>query len=135
MDICTPLNPLGGIAVANPSGTLGFATGAGGAVTQGTDRTTGVTLNKPCGTITTHTASLAAEAAAEFTVTNSMVAIGDVPVVAIQSGTNGGNTHAFVSTVAAGSFKIKVANNNAAAGTAETGAILINFIVHKAVSA
>jgi hypothetical protein len=37
-----------------------------------------------------------------------------------------------VSTVAAGSFKLKVANNNASGGTAETGAIIINFAVIKA---
>ena len=114
---------------------IGYATGAGASVTQQTNRTTGVTINALCGTITTNNASLAAEAAAEFTVTNSKVAIGDVIVLSIQSGTNGGNTDAFVSTVAAGSFKIKVANNNVAAGTAETGAILINFSVIKAVSA
>lgn len=114
---------------------IGYATGAGAAVTQATNRTTGVTINAICGKITTDATSLAAEAAAEFTVTNSTVAIGDVVVVAIQSGTNGGNTEVFVSTVAAGSFKIKVANNNAAAGTAETGAIIINFAVIKAVAA
>jgi hypothetical protein len=113
---------------------LGYATGDGGAVTQATNRTTGVTVNTLSGQITTNNASLAAEAAAEFTVTNSQVAIGDVVAVSIQSGTNGGNTDVFVSTVAAGSFNIKVANNNAAAGTAETGAIIINFAVIKAVS-
>lgn len=114
---------------------IGYATGAGSTVTQATNRTTGVTINTLSGQITTDTTSLAAEAAAEFTVTNSTVAIGDVVVVAQQSGSNGGNTDVFVSTVAAGSFKIKVANNNAAAGTAETGAIIINFAVIKAVSA
>jgi hypothetical protein len=107
----------------------------GGAVTQATNRTTGVTVNAPSGTITTNNASLAGLAAATFTVTNSSVAIGDVIVTSIQSGTNGGNTDAFISTVAAGSFAITVANGNAAAGTAETGAILINFAVIKAVSA
>lgn len=120
---------------APTGGGIGYATGAGGAVTQATNRTTGVTLSKLTGQITTNNASLAAEAAAEFTVTNTTVAIGDVVVVAIQSGTNGGNTDVYVSTVAAGSFKIKVANNNAAGGTAETGAIIINFAVIKAVAA
>lgn len=114
---------------------FGYATGAGGSVTQATNRTTGVTVNALSGQITTNTASLAAEAAAEFTVTNSKVAVGDVVVVSQQSGSNGGNTDVFVSTVADGSFKIKVANNNAAAGTAETGAIIINFAVVKAVAA
>lgn len=112
---------------------FGYAAGkgAGGAVTQATNRTTGVTLNTVSGAITTNNASLAAEAAAVFTVTNSKVAIGDVVVLSIQSGSNGGNTEVTVNSVAAGSFVIQVANNNAAAGTAETGAIIINFVVIK----
>lgn len=123
-----------GVQVRSQAG-IGYATGSGGAVTQATNRTTGVTLNKISGTITTNTTSLAAEAAAVFTVTNSSVAIGDTVIVSIQSGSNGGNTKVTVNTVAAGSFVIQVANDNAAAGTAETGAILINFAVIKAVSA
>lgn len=107
---------------------------AGAAVTQATNRTTGVTINALAGTITTNNASLAAEADAVFTVTNSTVEIGDVVVVCQQSGSDGGNTMVHVVAVAAGSFDISVANNNAAAGTAETGAILINFAVIKAVS-
>lgn len=112
--------------------TLGV--GVGGAVTQITNRSTGVTLNNLTGTITTVTTSLAAEAAATFTVTDSQVAIGDVVVVSQQSGSNGGNTDVGVTTVAAGSFAITVANNNASGGTAETGAILINFAVIKGAS-
>lgn len=117
--------------------TVGFQTagaGVGGAVTQITNRSTGVTLNTLCGVITTDTTSLAAEASAEFTVTNNLLAATDVVVACQRSGTNGGNTDAYVSTVAAGSFKIRVANNNASGGTAETGAILINFAVIKAVA-
>lgn len=118
---------------------LGYATmpgttAVGGSVTQATNRTTGVTLNKLCGTITTDTTSLAAEATAKFTVTNSTVEIGDVVVTSIQSGSNSGGTIVYVTTVAAGSFQIAVQNNNASGGTAETGAILINFAVIKAVS-
>lgn len=113
---------------------LGYNLGAGSTVTQGSNRTTGVTINALTGQITTNTASLGAELSAEFTVTNSMVEIGDVVVVSQQSGSNGGSTDVYVSTVAAGSFKITVANNNAAAGTAETGAIIINFAIIKAVS-
>lgn len=113
---------------------FGYAAGkgAGGAVTQATNRTTGVTLNTLSGQITTNTASLAAETAAVFTVTDSKVAIGDVIVLSQQSGSNGGNTDLVVVAVAAGSFNIAVVNNNVAAGTAETGAIIINFAVIKA---
>jgi hypothetical protein len=118
---------------------MGYASGGvvatGGAVTQATNRTTGVTLNTVCGTITTNNASLAAETAASFTVTNSTVVIGDVVLVSQQSGAVGVMTTVEVIATAAGSFTLAVMNGNAAAGVAETGAILINFIVIKAVSA
>lgn len=106
--------------------------GLGSTVTQLTNRSTGVTINALTGQITTDTTSLAAEAAAAFAVTNSYVAAGDVIVLSIASGTNGGNTSVAVTAVSAGSFTIRVSNNNAAAGTAETGAIVINFAVIKA---
>ena len=95
------INFSGAIDVANNTltvsgtGSMGYATAkggdtaTGGAVTQATNRTTSVTLNKICGTITTSSASLAAEAAAAFVVTNSKVAIGDVVLVSQQSGAVG----------------------------------------------
>lgn len=104
----------------------------GGVVTQATNRTTGVTLNALSGTVTTSTASLAAEAAATFVVTNVNVFTDDVVVVSQQSGSNGGNTSVNVVATTNGTFSIQVSNNNAAAGTAETGAILINYLVMKA---
>lgn len=110
---------------------FGYATGqgSGGAVTQATNRATGVTLNTVSGQITTNNASLAAEASAVFVVTNSKVAATDVVVVSIASGTVALNTDVVVSAVAAGSFSITVINNNVAAGIAETGAIVINFVI------
>ena len=115
---------------------IGYKTGhsVGGTVTQATNRTTGVTLNKLSGAITTNNASLAAEATADFVVTNSTVAIGDVVAVSVRSGSNGGGTTVSVIGVAAGSFTIRVHNGNVAAGTAETGAIIINFVVLKGTS-
>jgi hypothetical protein len=124
-----------GITSSGSTQGIGYATGAGGTVTQITSRTTGVTINKICGTITTDTTSLAAEAAAAFVVTNSTVAIGDVVVVSQRSGAVGAMTTVEVTAVAAGSFTIAVMNGNVAAGTAETGAIIINFAVIKAVTA
>ena len=122
----------------NSTGGVGYATGAGGTVTQITNRSTGVTINKICGKIQTDTTSLAAGASAEFTVTNSTVAIGDVVVVAIRSGSSNvagtaGVTSVVVVTVVAGSFILSV--NNESTTTAETGAIIINFAVIKAVTA
>jgi hypothetical protein len=122
----------------SPSLGIGYRTGSGGLVTQITNRsTTVVTVPAACmcGAITTDTTSLAAEASAEFQVTDTAVEVGDCVVASIRSGSNGGNTAVTVTTVAAGSFKLRVSNNNAAGGTAETGAIIINFAVIKAVSA
>lgn len=91
-----------------------------------------------CGTIQTDTTSLAALASAEFTVTNSSVAIGDVVLIAQRSGSSNvagvaGVTQIEVVTVAAGSFIVSVMNNSTT--TAETGAIIMNFVVVKAVAA
>lgn len=57
---------------------------AGGAVTQLTNKATGVTINKATGQITTAAAALAAGAEVTFRVTNSAVKATDVPVVAIR---------------------------------------------------
>lgn len=110
---------------------FGYAAGqsAGSTVTQITSRATGVTINALTGTITTDTTSLAAEASAVFVVTNSKVAINDVIILNMRSGSVALNTDLVVSAVAAGSFSITVVNNNVAAGIAETGAIIINFAV------
>jgi len=114
---------------------VGYLVGVGGAVTQITNRTTGVTLHAITGAITTNNAALAAEATADFIVTNNKVELGDVVAISVQSGSNGGGTLVNVAGVAAGSFTIRVHNGNVAAGTAETGAIIINFALIKAVSA
>lgn len=113
---------------------IGYGTGAGGAVTQETNRTTGVTLNTICGTITTNNASLAAGAEATFTVTNSAVAATDVVVVSLQDATptSGALSIPFVTDVAAGSFKITL--TNLSADTADVGASKINFCVIKGVA-
>lgn len=107
----------------------------GGVVTQATNRTTGVTLNTISGQITTNSASLAAETAANFTVTNNQVFADDIVLVSISGGSNGGNTTVSVVTISAGSFVVTVANQNASGGTAETGAITINFLIMKAAQA
>jgi hypothetical protein len=126
----------GQIVSAGPpaTGGIGYADGAGASVTQLTNRTTAVVCNGLSGLITTNTASLAAEAAAAFVVSNSAVAVGDVVVVSQRSGAVGAMTDVVVVAVANGSFTLSVMNNNVAAGTAETGAILINFCVLKGTS-
>ena len=114
-------------------GAFGYAAGAGGTAAQPTSRTTGVTLNKICGTITTSTASLAVGLSATFVVTNSTVAVDDVVILSIRSGATNAGTTANITAVAAGSFQITVSNRGD--GTAEVGAIAINFAVITAVAA
>lgn len=119
----------------DPAMRMGARTGhfaMGGVVTQATNRATAVTLNQLSGAITTNSASLAAETAATFTVNNNSVFADDVVLIAIAGGSNGGNTTVQVTAIAANSFQITVANQNAAGGGAETGAIVINFLVMKA---
>lgn len=113
------------------TGPRGYATGygAGGAVTQLTNRSTGVTLSKLCGSITTDTTSLAAAGEATFIVTNTLVAATDVVVVSLQTPSATGLSIPFVSTTAAGSFSITLSNLHAS--TADTSASVINFVVIK----
>ena len=90
-------------AIAAASAAIGYITGTGGAVTQITSRTTGVTLNKPSGAITLVSAAGSATPAS-FTVTCSSVAATDTVVVSQKSGTD--LYEIFVTAVAAGSFRI-----------------------------
>lgn len=106
---------------------LGFVAG-GGAVTQATSRTTGVTLNKPCGCITLVSAA-GSTTPATFTVTNSFVAATDVIHVCQKSGTDLYTLS--VSAVAAGSFNITF---NTKSGTT-TEQPVFSFVVLKSVAA
>lgn len=110
----------------------GYATGAGGAVTQITSASTGVTLSKPCGQITTVALTTAAAAEERFTVTNTLVAATDV--IALSTTYNGAGTPMLsVVNVAAGAFDIVITNVHAA--NALNAVMVINFAVIKSVSA
>lgn len=89
---------------------VGYRTGsgAGGAVTQATSRTTGVTLNNPTGAITLFAAAPVVGTWFSFPVANSSVAATDTVSVAVKSASNTYN--AIVSAVAAGSFQISMAS-------------------------
>src|SRR5882672_6287432 len=82
---------------------IGYATGAGGTVTQITSRATGVTLNTVSGDITLVSAA-GSTTANSFTVTNSAVAATDTISINQKSGTDLYNI--LITNVAAGSFKV-----------------------------
>lgn len=96
-------------------------------VTQATDRSTGVTLNSTVGQITTDATSLAAGAEAKFVVTNSYVTSKSVILLNMASGQTADTSVPIVYAVANGSFTIQLTNLNAS--TADTGAMVINFVV------
>ena len=126
--------PAGSVSLSQITGSttgVGYITGAGGTVTQPTSKSTGVTINKICGAITTNNAALAAGAEVKFTVTNSMVAATDVVVLSIQSGGTSGSYLLTVGAVAAGSFDVVI--SNASAGSLSQ-ALVINFAIIKAVT-
>ena len=105
---------------------LGYT--SGGAVTQATDKSTGVTLNQAAGQITTTDASLAGGAEVSFTVTNDKVAATDVVAISLQSGASTGTYIVSISAVAAGSFNVTLSN----VGTTAGEALVLNYAVIKA---
>jgi hypothetical protein len=123
----TSLTATGTIVSTGTAG-VGYGTGAGGTVTQGTSRTTGVTINKTSGAITLFSAAGSATAAT-FTVTNSTVVATDVIILNQKSGTDLYDLK--VTAVSAGSFNITF---NTTGGTT-TEQPVFNFAVIKAVAA
>jgi hypothetical protein len=108
-----------------PTSGIGYAVGAGGAVTQITSRTTGVTINKVSGAITLVSAAGSATYQT-FTVTNSAVAATDTIIVNQKSGTD---KHIIqVTNIAAGSFAITFATT----GGTTTEQPVFNFAIIKA---
>ena len=73
----TTLSASGSVKSSGATAGIGYATGAGGTVTQATNKSTGVTLNKACGVITMHNAALADKSQASFILTNSAIAADD----------------------------------------------------------
>ncbi len=129
----------GFIKSTSASAGVGYATGAGGTVTQATSRTTGVTLDKICGQITLVAGTIAGHEADEFVLTNSAIEAGDVVVVSIKSGLAAGTAKYYrvgVTAVGAGSCTISVGNlDNSTVPSAGTDTPVLNFAVIKAVAA
>lgn len=110
---------------------IGYATGAGGTVTQATSKSTGVTLSKASGQVTMNNAALGAGAIVSFVLTNTLIAATDVLVLNhISGGTVG--SYSLNAQCAAGSATINI-RNNTAGSLGE--AIVIQFALVKGVNA
>jgi len=107
---------------------LGYTANAQGTVTQATDKSTAVTLNKSAGRITLNAASLAAATNVSFTLNNSFISANDTLILTISSGATVAAYNVWVNTLAAGSASITLRNTTAGA-LAE--AVVINFaLIH-----
>ena len=120
-----------GNQVISSTGKHGYATGAGGTVTQATSKATGVTLSKATGQITLNAASLASDTTVSFTLTNTVIEAGDILIMNhISAGTAG--SYLLNAQSAAGTVSINVRNIT---GGSLSEAIVIAFAVIKAVTA
>jgi hypothetical protein len=123
----------GGVLSQSASAGVGYATGAGGVVTQETNKATAVTLDKTTGQITMNGAALNAATRVTFQVNNAQVAATDAVVVSLVGGeaTTGSYSY-WVNTITGGSFRITLKNET---GGALSEAVVLKFAVLKSVNA
>lgn len=77
----------GRIGTSDPTGGIGYAAGAGQIVTQGTSRTTPVTINNMCGTIVMFSAA-GVNAWSSFVVNNTSITQRDTVILSYSGGSN-----------------------------------------------
>jgi hypothetical protein len=108
---------------------LGYTANAQGTVTQLTDKSTAVTLNKSAGRITMNNAALAATTNVSFTLNNSLISANDVLILTVSGGNATAATYnCFVNSLAAGTASITL--RNISAGSLSE-AIIVNFaLIH-----
>jgi predicted ThiF/HesA family dinucleotide-utilizing enzyme len=110
---------------------IGYTASAQGTVTQATDKSTAVTLNKSAGRITMNNASLNTATNATFTLNNSLISANDTVILTISGGqATPGSYNVFANSLSTGSVSITLRNIS---GGTLSEAIIINFaIIHGA---
>lgn len=127
----TSLVGLGSVLSSSATAGIGYSTGAGGTVTQASNKSTTAVMNTVCGVVTMNAAALAADTTVAFTLTNSAIAATDSVIVLHESGGTIG-AYSFGSTAAGGSAVISV-HNNTPGSLSE--AIVLRILVIKSVNA
>jgi len=128
----TTLLATGNIRITG-TGILGYSAGSGGAVTQLTNKTTGVTLDKSNGKITMEaTTAIGAGASAVFTLTNSFIGVTSTIIANIATGGTANAYTVDVLTVAVGSVGLRVTNISAGS---LSEAVVVSFAIIRAVAA
>jgi len=122
-----------GIAYSDPEFTtcyasqeIGYSAAAQGTVTQLTDKTTAVTLNKSSGRITMSNAALAGNTAVSFTLNNNLLSANDTVIVCISGGATTGAYTSYVTSLATGSAILTLRNLT---GTSYSEAVILNYAV------
>jgi hypothetical protein len=108
---------------------IGYTAAAQGTVTQATDKSTAVTLNKPSGRITMNGASLNTATNATFTLNNSFISANDTVILTISGGqATAGSYNVFANNLGTGTVSISLRNIS---GGSLSEAVVINFaIIH-----
>jgi hypothetical protein len=106
---------------------FGYTAGAGGTVTQSTNKATTVVLDKPSGQITMNNAALGAATIVNFTLTNSTIAATDLLVI---NHVSGGTIGAYTFNAVCGAGSATVYVRNATAGSLSE-AVVLRFAVIK----
>ena len=116
----------GNLSYDATAGTFGYGSGRG-TVTQQTNKSTGVTLNAPCGAITMNGAALNADTTVSFTLSNSSIAANDILLL---NHISGGTAGAYVLNAQAAANSASINVRNITAGSLSE-AIVIGFAVIK----
>lgn len=107
---------------------IGYGTAAQGAVTQLTDKGTGVTLNKSAGRITMNNAALAGNTAITFTLTNNLISANDVIITNVSGGGTAGAYTTYVSSMTTGSAVLTL--RNLTSGSLSEAVVINYAIIH-----
>ena len=106
---------------------LGYTAAASGSVTQATDKSTAVTLNKSAGTVTMSNAQLNATTSVSFTLNNNKISARDAVILSIVGGTaNPGTYTLWVTGLTTGAATITL--RNITAGNLSE-AVVFNFVI------
>lgn len=111
--------------VTSPTGVIGYGIGAGGSVTQLTNKNFNVTLNKPTGTIITSNSALISGQGTYFVFLNSLISINDTLIITSKGSIN---YDIDVIDIYTGAAVIRIINRDS---ISRSDAIAINFTVAK----
>ena len=117
-------------SILTSAGGIGYTTGAGGTVVQGTSKSTGVTLSKLTGEITTFSDALTPSTNVVFTLTNTLVTSTDHVIV---SHIRGGTLGAYNVVANAGTGSVQITLRNITGGSLTESPVL-KFTVIKSVT-